>query len=110
VGRLAGAARIEPGFPPPVLIVQANAFNESRIRTVIVAAITSNLALASAPGNVLLPPRVSGLRAESVIKVSQLVALDRRFLTDPVGRIPPTIQAQVDNGLRLILELGNVTS
>ena len=94
-----------PGFRRPVLVVQANAFNESRIRTVIVAPITSNLALASAPGNVLLPRRVSGLREESVINVSQLVALDRRFLTDHVGKIPPQIQASVDAGLRLVLEL-----
>ena len=95
----------EPGFTRPVLIVQANAFNRSSIRTVIIAAITSNVELANAPGNVLLPRRVSGLREESVINVSQLVALDRRFLTDHVGKIPPQIQASVDAGLRLVLEL-----
>ncbi len=95
----------EPGFTRPVLIVQANAFNRSRIRTVIIAAITSNLELANAPGNVLLPRRVSGLREESIINVSQLAALDRRFLTDHVGKIPPQIQASVDAGLRLVLEL-----
>jgi mRNA interferase MazF len=100
----------EPGFPRPVLIVQANAFNQSRIRTVIIAAITSNLALASAPGNVLLPRRVSGLRAESVVNISELVALDRSFLTDQVGKISPGIQASVDAGLRLVLELGSAIS
>jgi len=99
-----------PGFRRPVLVVQANAFNESRIRTVIVAPITSNLALASAPGNVLLPRRVSGLREESVINVSQLVAVDRGLLADPVTKIPARIQEFVDAGLRLVLELGNATS
>src|SRR5271154_6490974 len=97
----------EPGFLRPFLIVQANAFNQSRIRTVIIAAIISNLALASAPGNVLLPRRVSGLRAESVINVSQLVALDRNFLTDYVCKIPLGLQNLVDTGLRLVLELGS---
>jgi mRNA interferase MazF len=95
----------EPGFQRPVFIVQANAFNESQIRTVIIAAITTNLALARAPGNVPLPRRVSGLREESVINVSQLVALDRSFLSDHVGKIPPRIQASVDAGLRMVLAL-----
>jgi len=95
----------EPGLLRPVLIVQADAFNQSRIRTVIIAAITTNLALASAPGNVLLPRRVSGLREESVINVSQIVALDRRFLNNHVSKIPLQIQASVDAGLRLVLNL-----
>jgi mRNA interferase MazF len=95
----------EPGFLRPVLIVQADAFNQSRIRTVIIAAITSNVALASAPGNVLLPRRASGLREESVINVSQLAALDRSFLADHVGKISPQVQALVDDGLRMVLGL-----
>jgi mRNA interferase MazF len=96
----------EPGFLRPVLIVQADAYNQSRIRTVIIAAITSNVALASAPGNVLLPRRASGLREDSVINVSQLAALDRSFLADHhVGKISPQIQALVDDGLRMVLGL-----
>jgi mRNA interferase MazF len=100
----------EPGFRRPVLVVQANQFNESRIRTVLIATITGNVALASAPGNVLLPRRSSGLRDESVINVSQLVAVDRSYLVDHVGKIPPRIQALVDDGLRLVLQLGSLTS
>jgi mRNA interferase MazF len=100
----------EPGFRRPVLVVQANQFNESRIRTVLVAAITGNLALASAPGNVLLPSRVSGLRDESVINVSQLVPIDRSYLVDHIGKISPRIQALVDDGLRLVLQLEGLTS
>jgi mRNA interferase MazF len=94
-----------PGSRRPVLIVQADAFSQSRLRTILIAAITSNVALASAPGNVLLPRHISGLSKESVVNVSQLVALDRGFLTDPVGKIPPRIQASVDAGMRLVLGL-----
>jgi mRNA interferase MazF len=99
----------EPGFRRPVLVVQANEFNQSRISTILIAAITTNLSLANAPGNVLLPRRMSGLRHESVINVTQLLALDRSFLIDEVGRISPPFQALVDEGLRLVLQLG-VTS
>jgi mRNA interferase MazF len=95
----------EPGLPRPVLIVQANAFNQSRIRTILVALITSNLALGGAPGNVALSSRFSGLPQESVINVSQLYTLDRNFLRDRLSRVPPSIQELVDAGLRTILAL-----
>jgi mRNA interferase MazF len=100
----------EPGFRRPVLVVQSNDFTQSRIRTILAASITSNLALAAAPGNVLLPRRVSGLRKESVINISQLIALDRRYFLDHVGRISPLIQTSVDAGLRLALGLGGFIS
>lgn len=95
----------EPGFRRPVLVVQANAFNRSRIQTVIVAAITSNVDLADAPGNLLLPARSSGLRRDSVVNVSQILTLDRDFLTERAGTLPPRLQACLDAGLRLVLEL-----
>jgi mRNA interferase MazF len=95
----------EPGFRRPVLIVQADSFNRSGIRTVIVAVITGNLRLAEAPGNVLLPARVTGLPRDSVVNVSQLLALDRSFLTEDVGKLPGQLQAAVDSGLRLVLKL-----
>jgi mRNA interferase MazF len=100
----------EPGFRRPVLVVQADQFNQSRIRTILIAGITTNLALVNAPGNVLLPRRVSGLREESVINVSQLVALDRSFFLELVGKISPRLQAIVDEGLALVLQLGAATS
>ncbi len=100
----------EPGFRRPVLVVQADPFNQSRIRTVVVAGITGNLALANAPGNVLLPRRVSGLRQDSVINMSQLLALDRSFFLEHVGEISPRLQALVDDGLRVVLQLAAVTS
>ena len=94
-----------PGFRRPVVVVQADSFNVSRIRTVIVAAITSNLRLAGAPGNVLLKARVTRLRRDSVANVSQLVTLDRLLLTSRIGHLPPTHAQQFDEGLRLVLEL-----
>ncbi len=93
----------EPGFRRPVLVVQADSFNASRIDTVVVAAITSNLRLADAPGNVRLTRRQSKLPRESVVNVSQLMTLDRRFLAERVGKLPRDSLAAVDSGLRLVL-------
>ena len=95
----------EPGFCRPVLIVQDDAFNRSRIQTVIAIAITTNLELAKAPGNVLLPTRVTTLPRDSVANVSQLITIDKSFLSQRVGSLPLDLQEQVDAGLRLILYL-----
>ncbi|HTU46140.1 MAG TPA: type II toxin-antitoxin system PemK/MazF family toxin [Bryobacteraceae bacterium] len=95
----------EPAFRRPVLVIQADAFNRSSIRTIIVAVITSNLQLAKAPGNVLLPARASRLAKDSVVNVSQLVTLDRAFLTEHVSTLPARWLASVEAGLRLVLEL-----
>ena len=97
--------RSEPCHRRPVLVVQANAFNLSRIQTTIAAVITSNLELAEAPGNVLLPARLSGLPRDSVVNVSQLLTLDRGFLTEHAGTLPPRLQQSVDEGLRVVLHL-----
>ena len=95
----------EPGYRRPVLVVQSDDFNRSRIRTVLVLAITSNVHLAAAPGNVSIPRRGTGLSQPSVVNVSQLVTLDRRFLTERSGRASDTVMRQVDDGLRLVLDL-----
>ena len=97
--------RSEPGYRRPVLVIQADSFNRSRIQTVIVAVITSNLELADAPGNVLLPARATGLPRDSVANVSQLLTLDRSFLTELAGSLPPRLRRSVDQGLRLALQL-----
>jgi mRNA interferase MazF len=97
--------RSEPGYRRPVLVIQADAFNGSRIQTTIVAAITSNVQLADAPGNVLLPARSAGLARDSVVNVSQLLTLDRSFLTEHAGTLSPRVQRSVDEGLRLVLQL-----
>ena len=94
-----------PGYRRPVLIVQANEFNRSRIQTVIVAALTSNLSLALAPGNVLVKARRSGLAKDSVINISQLITLDKRFLTHRVKALDRETLVEVENGLRLVLGL-----
>jgi mRNA interferase MazF len=97
--------RSEPGYRRPVLVIQANSFNRSRIQTTIVAAITTNVELVEAPGNVLLPARSAGLPRDSVVNVSQLLTLDRRFLTEHAGTLPPRLQRSVDEGLRTVLQL-----
>ncbi len=95
----------EPGYRRPVLVVQSDAFNRSRIPTVIVVAITSNVRLAEAPGNVLLSRRDSKLRRDSVINVSQVLTLDERFLVKKVGSLSDLIVEAVESGLRLVLGL-----
>ena len=94
-----------PGYRRPVVIVQANEFNESRIRTVVVAAITTRMDRAAAPGNVKLGKRESRLPRESVVNVSQVLTLDRALLTDRVAALPEPSMLQIDAGLRLVLGL-----
>lgn len=95
----------EPGFDRPVLIVQADAFNRSRIQTVLVVTLTSNLRLVAAPGNVLIPAKASGLPQDAVANVSQVMTLDRAHLRDGVGKLDPKLLRQVEEGLRLVLAL-----
>ena len=94
-----------PGFRRPVLVIQANPFNESRIATVIVAVISSNLALADAPGNVRISKADAGLRKVSVVNVSQVITLDRSLLTARVKQLPGQTMQQVSAGLQLVLGL-----
>lgn len=95
----------EPGHRRPVLVVQSDAFNRSRIRTVIGVVLTSNLRLVEAPGNVLVPAKVSGLPKDSVANVSQIITLDRDTLAEPAGRLRGGLLAAVDAGLRLVLSV-----
>jgi mRNA interferase MazF len=95
----------EPGFPRPVLVVQRNSFNRSRLNTVIAVALTSNLGLVSAPGNVLVPLKDSGLSRDSVANVSQVITVDKAYLTELVGTITKPLLAEIEDGLRLIMDL-----
>jgi mRNA interferase MazF len=95
----------EPGFRRPVLIIQSNAFNRSRIRTIVAVVLTSNLRLDEAPGNVLIPATDSGLPRGSVANGSQIITLDRTFLTEKCGRISSRSMKAVDDGIRLVLSL-----
>lgn len=94
-----------PGFRRPVLIIQANPYNQSRIATAIVAVVTSNLSLAEAPGNVRVGKADSGLAKPSVVNVSQLFTVDRALLAERVRALPAEAMQRVDDGLRLVLAL-----
>ena len=94
-----------PGYRRPMLVVQADDFNRSQIGTVVVAVLTSNLALAQAPGNVLVRARRAGLPRDSVINVSQLLTVDKRLLSEKVRALDSATMAEVDDGLRLILAI-----
>ena len=95
----------EPGYKRPVLIVQANEFNASRINTLIVVALTTNTALALAPGNVLIRPRESGLKKVSVINVSQMITINKSILPERVKMVPDGVMREVDQGIKLVLGL-----
>jgi mRNA interferase MazF len=95
----------EPGYNRPVLVIQDDTFTQSNLNTVIVVIITSNLNLAAAPGNVLLPIAVSGLPKDSVANISQILTLDKKFLVERIGSLPDEFQLKVDDGVRTILYL-----
>lgn len=95
----------EPGYRRPVLVVQSDDFNRSRISTVIVIVITTNLKLAGAPGNVYLPQKATGLSRDSVANVSQVITIDKGFLTEKVSELPQYLIDEVEEGLRLVLDL-----
>ncbi len=94
-----------PGYRRPVLIVQADEFTNSRINTVVVAVLTSNIALAQAPGNVLVRSRYSGLPKDSVVNVSQLLTVDKRLLAEKLRALDAADMSKVDDGLRLVLNI-----
>ena len=95
----------EPGYRRPVLIVQGDEFNASKINTVIVIMLTSNMALHAAPGNVLLSKRSTRLPKSSVANVSQILTLDKSLLTERVSKVEPSVMSEVDQGLGLVLSL-----
>ena len=94
-----------PAFTRPVIVTQDDAFNQSGIRTVIVALLGSNPKLANMPGNVWLEASESGLARDSVINVSQLLTLDRTVLRDCVGQVGEVTLALLDQGLLIVLGL-----
>ena len=94
-----------PGFRRPIVVIQSNEFNDSQIQTVVCAALTSNLRLAQAPGNVRLSKKNSSLKKESVVNVSQIVTIDRSLLSNAIGRLPSKQLREVDDGLRLVLSV-----
>lgn len=92
-----------PGFRRPVVVVQGNHLNRSRIATAVCVPLTSNVTWAGAPGNVLLQAKATGLPKDSVANVSQIITLDRSLLSDRVGRVGPKQLAQILHGVDVVL-------
>ena len=95
----------KPGKRRPVLIIQGDSFNRSEINTIICAVITSNIELASLPGNLLLEKSISGLDKTSAINFSQIMTLDKTDLTEQVAMLPKSMLDKVGNCLKMILDL-----
>jgi mRNA interferase MazF len=94
----------EPGYKHPHVIVQNNIFNLSRIKTVVVCAVTSNLKLSKAPGNILLKKGEGGLKKDSVINISQIITVDKADLVEKIGRLSPARIKQIIDGIKLLVE------
>ena len=101
---LGDPAGSEPGYRHPHVVVQNDVFNLSRISTVVVCALTSNLQRAQAPGNVLLEPGEADLPKQSVVNVSQLFTVDKLQLVDRIGRLSSRRVRQIVGGINLVLE------
>ena len=95
----------EPGYRRPGLVVQADSFNTSRIASVMVAPLSSNLRLGKAPGNVVLSMGETGLTRESVVVVSQIVSVRKSRLEERIGTIDPALLLLVDHGIRLLFDV-----
>lgn len=92
-----------PGFRRPVVVIQGNPLNRSRLATVVCVPLTSNLKWADAPGNVLLPAGLTGLPRDSVANVSQVVAIDRELLAERTGQLPKRQLDRLFTGLDIVL-------
>ncbi len=93
-----------PGYDRPYLIVQNDAFNRSRINTVVVCSLTSNLRRAGDPGNVLLVPGEADLPEQSVVNVSQILTIDKSQLRERIGTLSDERTREVLQGINLLLE------
>ncbi len=93
-----------PGYRHPHVVIQNNLFNRSRINTVVVCALSSNLKRAQAPGNVLLSPREANLPKQSVVNVSQIFTVDKTQLSEKIGTLSSRRVREILNGLHLLTE------
>lgn len=94
-----------PAKRRPVLVIQSDPYNASRLNTTLAAVITSNTSLAAMPGNVFVPAVASGLRKDSVVNITALVTLDKKDLDPAIGQLPASLMHEVDRGLRRVLGL-----
>lgn len=101
LGKPSGSA---PGYKHPHVVIQNNLFNQSKINTVVVCALTSNLKRARAPGNVLLSKGEANLKKDSVVNISQVVTMDKADLIEKIGTLSPPRVKQVIEGIKLLIE------
>jgi len=94
----------EPGYRHPHVVVQNNIFNASRVNTVVVCALTSNLKWAKSPGNVLLKKGEGSIPKDSVVNITQIETVDKSFLTEKIGTLPPSRIKQILQGIKLLIE------
>jgi mRNA interferase MazF len=94
----------EPGYRHPHVVVQNNVFNQSKINTVVVCALTSNLKRAKAPGNVLLGKEEANLKKESVVNISQMVTVNKSDLVEKIGFLSPGRIKEIIAGIKLLIE------
>ena len=99
----------EPGYRHPFVVIQNNIFNKSRIHTVVVCTITSNLKLANAPGNVILKKGEGGLPKDSVVNISQIITVDKGSLVEKAGTLPTAKINQIIDGVKLLIEPRTLT-
>ena len=101
LGTLSGSA---PGYRHPHAVIQNDLFNQSKINTVVVCALTSNLKRAGVPGNVLLSKGEANLKKASVVNISQIVTVDKSDLTEKIGTLSPSRVEQIIDGIKLLIE------
>ena len=94
----------EPGYRHPHVVIQNNVYNVSKINTVVVCALTSNVRRAAAPGNVLLEKGEAYLPKDSVVNISQIITVDKSDLIEKIGSLSPSKIKQVIEGVKLLLE------
>jgi len=99
----------EPGYKRPVLIIQSDFFNKSKINTTIVVPLTTNLLFADAPGNILITKSESKLEKDSVITISQIEVIDRQRLIEKITKIDKDIMEKVENNIMFILGIKELT-
>jgi mRNA interferase MazF len=94
----------EPGYKHPHVIIQNNVFNASKINTVAVCALTTNLKRANAPGNILLKKGEGNLKKDSVVNISQIITADKSDLVEKIGSLSPSKVKQIIDGVKLLIE------
>ena len=93
-----------PGYRHPHVVIQNNVFNESKINTVVVCALTSNLKRAKAPGNVLIRKGEGNLKKDSVVNISQIITVDKSDLVERIGSLSPSRVKEIIEGVKLLIE------